>query len=69
MHRLRAATFVRRYACRSDCNGTGFFPLCYDPVTPRRGVKTGSECVKGILLWLIGIPIPVIILLYIFVFR
>jgi len=24
---------------------------------------------KGILLWLIGIPIPIIILLYIFVFR
>jgi hypothetical protein len=24
---------------------------------------------KGILLWLIGIPIPVILLLYLFVFR
>jgi len=24
---------------------------------------------KGILLWLIGIPIPIIILLYLFVFR
>jgi hypothetical protein len=24
---------------------------------------------KGILLWLIGIPIPIIILLYIFVFH
>jgi hypothetical protein len=24
---------------------------------------------KGLLLWLVGIPIPIIILLYIFVFR
>jgi TM2 domain-containing membrane protein YozV len=29
----------------------------------------GSKRVKGILLWLIGIPIPVIILLYLFIFR
>lgn len=33
------------------------------------GVCPRRRCVKGIMLWLIGIPIPIIILLYLFVFR
>jgi hypothetical protein len=33
------------------------------------GSKEKEVMGKGILLWLIGIPIPIIILLYIFVFR
>jgi hypothetical protein len=35
------------------------------PAQPGRRTKMG----KGILLWLIGIPLPIIILLYLFVFR
>jgi hypothetical protein len=35
--------------------------------TPRDGPR--RKTMKGILLWLIGIPIPIIILLYLFVFR
>ncbi len=29
-------------------------------------VRNGGEIVRGILLWLLGIPIPVIVLLYLF---
>lgn len=29
-------------------------------------IKQGDFTMKGVLLWLIGIPIPIIILLYIF---
>lgn len=53
----------------SRLRGTAPFTRRYDRVTPRTGVSCGSTRVTGILLWLIGIPIPVIILLYIFVFK
>ncbi len=29
----------------------------------------GDEAMKGILLWAVGVPIPIIILLYLFVFN
>jgi hypothetical protein len=35
----------------------------------RTGLRGEQVMGKGILLWLIGIPIPIIILLYIFVFH
>jgi hypothetical protein len=38
-------------------------------LTRLRNDREESMMGKGILLWLVGIPIPVIILLYIFVFR
>jgi len=43
----------------------------FHAVTPRaQGQRhCGSKRMKGILLWAIGIPIPIIILLYLFVFR
>lgn len=31
--------------------------------------EEGDKTMKGILLWLVGVPIPVIILLYLFVFN
>jgi hypothetical protein len=33
---------------------------------PQRGTKEGFVMGKGILLWLLGVPIPVIILLWLF---
>jgi hypothetical protein len=44
---------------------------CSEPRPPRRvvtarGIKEGFEMGKGILLWLLGVPIPVIILLWLF---
>ena len=35
-------------------------------LSPQRGIKGGFAMGKGILLWLLGVPIPVIILLWLF---
>ena len=32
----------------------------------RRDPRTGKVTMRGILLWLLGIPIPILILLYLF---
>lgn len=46
-------------------------PLRNKALSPRLILCTTTRRsrMKGILLWLIGIPIPIIILLYLFVFR
>jgi hypothetical protein len=36
------------------------------PSTLRGGKSTGGLTMRGILLWLIGIPIPIILLLWLF---
>jgi hypothetical protein len=42
-------------------------PQWSHPVFPRTGtLPEENETVKGIVAWMIGIPIPIIILLYIF---
>jgi hypothetical protein len=40
------------------------------PVSHAHGRSVrGDEAMKGILLWAVGVPIPIIILLYLFVFN
>jgi hypothetical protein len=36
------------------------------PERPRWGSREENPPMKGLLLWLIGIPLPIIILLYLF---
>ncbi len=43
-------------------------PLCSLAVRPSSDCEKERSMLKGGLLWLIGIPIPIIILLMIFVF-
>jgi hypothetical protein len=40
--------------------------LAVPAVPARRRPTSGEDTMKGILLWLLGIPIPIIIALYLF---
>jgi hypothetical protein len=60
-----------RKARRLSCSRTGVdHPRSAATVRKERSIRTGTQRkaapMRGILLWLIGIPIPIIILLYLF---
>jgi hypothetical protein len=40
--------------------------LCTEPDVDSGSVKDQEDFMRGVLLWLVGIPIPIIILLFLF---